>query len=123
MGLKHSVPGSFKYAFTGLKDALKKEPNFRIHLIIATLTVSAAIFLRFNPLEWIALIITIAFVLVSELFNTILENIVDIVSPEVKVEARVAKDVSAAVVLISAVTAVIVGILLFLPKIISLVDH
>jgi diacylglycerol kinase len=76
-----------------------------------------AFFLGFSPVEWIILAFTIAFVLILELINTTLEILVNIVSPEIKEEARIAKDVSAAVVLIGALLSLVVGAFLFLPKV------
>lgn len=74
--------------------------------------------LKLSSIEWAILTITIGLVLILEFINTSLEQIVDLVSPEIKEKAKVAKDVAAAGVLVSAVTAVLVGIFLFLPKII-----
>jgi diacylglycerol kinase len=104
----------------GLKRALTEEPNFRIHVILGTVASLLALILRFSPLEWLILVVTIFFVLVLELINTTLENIVDLVSPEIQAEAKVAKDVSASAVFLSAVFSIIVGLALFLPKIIAL---
>lgn len=117
MSKTHPTLMSFDYAFSGLRTALKKEPNIRIHLIIALLAIILAFFLNFNSVEWIILAFTIAFVLILELINTTLESLINMVSPEIKEEARIAKDVSAAAVLISAILSVIVGAFLFLPKI------
>lgn len=108
---------SFGYAFSGLKTALKNEPNIRIHLLISLLTIILAFFLGFSPVEWIILAFTISFVLILELINTSLEALVNIVSPEIKEEARIAKDVSAAAVLAAALLSVIVAGFLFLPKV------
>lgn len=117
MGFKHPITKSFLFAFEGIKTALKKEPNLRIHLIIAAVAIFAAMILGFNLLEWVILIITIGFVLTLELVNTALESIVNLVSPEIKEEAKVAKDVSAAAVFIAAAVSVLIGLFLFLPKI------
>lgn len=117
MSKTHSTLMSFGYAFSGLREALKKEPNIRIHLTLALLAITLALFLNFNPTEWIILAFTIAFVLILELINTTLEMLVNIVSPEIREEAKVAKDVSAAAVLIGALLSVVVAGFLFLPKI------
>lgn len=117
MSKTHPTLMSFGYAFSGLKAALKKEPNIGIHLIIASLAIILAFFFNFNPTEWIILAFTIAFVLILELINTALESLVNMVSPEIKEEAKVAKDVSAAAVFISALLSLVVGAFLFLPKI------
>lgn len=120
MSLGHSIPKSFSYAFQGLGKALKEEPNFRIHVIVGTIAAALALVLGFSALEWLILIVTIFFVLVLELINTTLENIVDLVSPEIRSEAKVAKDVSASAVFLSAVFAIMVGFALFFPKILLL---
>ena len=116
MGLSHPTAKSFSYAFTGLKTALKQEPNFRIHIVIALLALILAVFLKLTPIEWVLLIFTICFVLILELLNTSIESVVDLVSPELKPEAKIAKDVSAAMVLLSAFVAILVGVFLFMPK-------
>ncbi len=116
MGLKHSTSKSFKYAFCGLKTATKNEPNFRIHLVFAFMAIGLGTLLRLELLEWLFLTFTIFFVLVLELLNTVLEAMVNLVSPEVSPYAKIAKDVSAACVLLAAIMSVIVGAALFLPK-------
>ncbi len=116
----HSIAKSFEYAFNGLKVSVKQEPNLRIHLIIAAFAVSLAYVLDFRPLEWAVLVITISMVFILELVNTTLETLVDLVSPEIKDKAKIAKDVSAATVLLGALTAILIGLLLFLPKILPL---
>lgn len=117
MSQKENLIKSFSYAGTGIKDALKGEPNLRIHLMIGTIAIVLAFVLRFNTIEWAILFLTELFVLSMELINTVLEEIVDIVSPEKQEKARIAKDVSAAFVLLSAIAAAVVGLLLYLPKI------
>jgi diacylglycerol kinase len=119
MGLRHSTTKSFVYALDGLKTAFKKEPNFRVHVTIALVVLLVALFLKFNPIEWLILAFTISFVIALELLNTLLEAIVNLVSPDIKPDAKVAKDVSAAMVLVAATTSVLVGIALFLPKILK----
>ena len=120
MSVNSNIFTSFKYAIDGLKTAVKKEPNFRIHLLIATATLITAYILRFTTIEWLLISFTITLVLLLELVNTTLESIVDLVSPKISDKARIAKDVSAAAVFLSALFAVIVGLTLFIPKILSL---
>lgn len=122
MSKTHSTFSSFSYAFSGIRLALKNEPNIRIHFIVAILVAGIAYFLGFSRLEWIVLLFTIAFVLILELINTTLEEIVDMVSPGIRAKARVAKDVSAAAVLISALLALAIGAFLFLPKVLPLLN-
>ena len=122
MSKTHSTFSSFSYAFSGIRLALKNEPNIRVHFVVAVLVAVVAYFLKFTRLEWIVLAFTVAFVLILELINTTLEEIVDMVSPGVRQRARVAKDVSAAAVLISALLSVVIGGFLFLPKILPLLN-
>ncbi len=120
MSRKYPITKSFRFALSGLKSAFTKEPNFRIHVITAILALGAAYFLGLNSIEWLILSITIFLVIIFELLNTMLEAMVNLVSPELNAEAKIAKDVSAAAVLVSAIFSVIVGIVLFAPKLLLL---
>jgi len=80
------------------------------------LAIALGIVLKLSSVEWAILTITIGLVLISEFINTSLEQIVDLVSPEKQEKAKIAKDVAAAGVLVSAIVAVLIGALLFLPK-------
>ena len=120
MGLRHSTSKSFYYAFCGIKTAFKNEPNLRIHFVIAIAALSLGVFLGLSRIEWLILTFVIFWVISLELLNTVLEELVDLVSPEIIHHAKVAKDVSAAIVLLAAILSIIVGIILFLPKIINL---
>jgi diacylglycerol kinase len=119
MGM-HRISKSFGYAFSGLHTAIREEPNFRIHLIFAIFAMIFGILLGLTSIEWIVLIFTIFFVIVLELLNTVLEAMVDLVSPDLKPAAKIAKDVSAACVLTAAFMSILVGFLLFAPKILAL---
>ena len=116
MGLKHSTTKSFGYAFQGLKTAFLKEPNFRIHIFFAISALIVAGLLGLAPFEWIILTFTIFWVISLELLNTVLEALVNLVSPEVQPYAKTAKDVAAACVLMSAILSIMVGLILFVPK-------
>ncbi len=120
MSKKYSRIKSFEFAFEGVKTAIKNEPNFVIQLILAILVLILAAFFKFQPIEWLILILTISLVLILELINTSVEAIVDLVSEDVKDKAKVAKDVSAAAVLIASIMSIAVGVFLFLPKILVL---
>lgn len=115
-GVKHTTVNSFKFAVEGFKTGLKQEPHLRFHFAIASIALIAGFVLKLSRLEWLMLAITIFLVIILELINTVLEALVDLVSPEIKDKAKVAKDVSAAAVLFAAIFSVIVGILLFGPK-------
>ena len=115
--MRHIVK-SFKYAIDGIKESFQSEKNMKAHSILMFLAILLGLVLKLSSVEWAILIITIGLVLILEFINTSLEQIVDIVSPEKQEKARIAKDVAAAGVLISAIVAVLIGIFLFLPKII-----
>jgi diacylglycerol kinase len=120
MGMAHSVPRSFSYALQGLKTALKNEPNLRIHCVAAVIAMTVGAVLKLSSIEWLILVFTIFWVISLELLNTVLEAIVNLVSPEIVPYAKVAKDVSAACVLLAAGLSMIVGVILFLPKLLLL---
>ncbi|MDP2720414.1 MAG: diacylglycerol kinase family protein [bacterium] len=108
--------GSFRTAFSGLSHALNTQKNFQLQVFIGLVTVLAAWFLDFTRIEWLILIITISLVLVAELLNTVVEVVVDLaVKEKLLPDARLAKDVSAAAVLLLSIFAVFVGLLLFIP--------
>jgi undecaprenol kinase len=104
---------SFGHAIDGLAYLLRHEWNFRIHLAITLVVVVAAAVLGFDRLEWIALLLIIALVLVAEALNTALERLVDLVQPEIHPTARWAKDAGAAAVLLASLMAILIGLLLF----------
>lgn len=122
MSTKHSGLKSFKYAADGIKEAFYNEPNFRVHVIVAVVVLIAALYFQFTIEKLSILILTISFVIILELVNTAIEKVVDKISPNYSRLARVAKDVSAAAVLLSAFVAVLVGLLLFVPYILQLVS-
>lgn len=119
MSKRYSRIKSFKFAFSGIKEAIKNEPNFMVQVAIGAIAVLMAVYFKLSHIEWLVLLLTIALVLILELINTSLEAIVDLVSPEIKERAKVAKDVAAAAVLLSSISSVVVGGFLFLPKIIA----
>ena len=120
MSKLHSTQRSFIFAFNGIKETIKSEPNFRIQLVIGLLAIVMGIVLRLSTIEWAILSITIFFVLLLELLNTVIEVLVDIVSPQIQEKAKMAKDISAAMVLSSAILSLIIGSILFIPKILKL---
>ncbi len=120
MSKKNNIFGSFGYAFDGITKAFKNEPNFRIHVIAATLSLVAAYLLNFAAYEWLILVFAIILVIILELVNTAIETIVDMVSPRYSLKAKIVKDISAAAVMIAAFMAILAGIILFLPKILAL---
>lgn len=108
---------SFGYAFNGLKVMLKEEHNARIHLVCAVLAVALGAVLKISLPEWALLAVAIGAVLAAELFNSALENLADHLAPEKHEKIKKVKDLSAAAVLVSALAALAIGAVLFLPKI------
>lgn len=106
---------SFQYAFNGLNVLFKEEPNSVIHLIAALLVIILGLILSVTTVEWLALIFAIGFVFVMELVNTAIENICNFISPAQHVQIKRIKDLAAAGVLLSAITAAIVGLVVFVP--------
>jgi len=108
-----STTQSFGYAFNGIKTAFKQEPNFQIHVIVGVLVIFIGAISGISKFEWMLLIYAIFFVLILELFNTSIEAIVNLVSPDIHPKAKVAKDIAAAAVLFAALQAVIIGGVIF----------
>ena len=107
---------SFYYAFKGLKHMLKLQPNFLIHTAVAAAAVACGVIFEISSLEWVAVVIVIGFVLVMEVLNTVVEYLVDFVCQELDPVAGKIKDIAAAAVLIAAITSVVVGLVIFVPK-------
>ncbi len=112
---------SFEYAFAGLRVLLREEHNSWIHLAAAVCVGVAGIFFHISPMEWIAVVIVIGMVIASEIINSSLERTADFIKAERDDRKRDIKDLGAAAVLVSAITAAIVGMIVFLPKIITLI--
>jgi diacylglycerol kinase (ATP) len=111
---------SFKFAFRGLWSLVKNEHNSRIHFLAAIAAIAVGIFLKINLFDWCLLIIVIGLVFITELLNSSLEALADVVEPEWNERIRNAKDYAAAAVLISAIISFIVGGFIFVPKILAL---
>lgn len=106
----------FKYAFEGLHWAAKSQLNFRMHILMTFLAVSLGIYLRISYYEWMMVFSVIFTTLVLELMNTSLEQTTDAITKEFNPTIKHAKDVSAAAVFIYALYALLVGIMIFVPK-------
>ena len=110
---------SFIYAFKGIATLFTSQPNARIHGIVLTLVVVAGFYFKVERTEWLAIALVSALVLSAEAMNTAIEFVVDLVSPDYHPLAEKAKDVAAAAVLLAAFGAIIVGLIIFLPKIVN----
>lgn len=107
---------SFRYAFNGLRILLKEEHNFRIHLFALIVVLVTGYCVNLSTLEWGALVLAMGLVITAEIINTVLENMSDLIAPKKNSVIKKIKDIAAAGVLVSAITALLVGILIFLPK-------
>jgi len=109
----------FGYAFAGIGYALKTQLNFKVHCLATALVILLGWYFKLPAQDWFWIALACGFVMASELFNTAIEVLVDFVSPELHPKAKVIKDVSAAAVLIAAMTALAIGLIIFIPKIIG----
>jgi diacylglycerol kinase len=107
------------YAILGVINVTRTEKNFKIQILAAILVVTAGIIFQLTALEWISVVICIALVFIAEIFNTALEKLTDLVSPEWNEAAGVVKDISAAAVLVASVISVVCGGIIFLPRLID----
>lgn len=110
---------SFGFAFNGLKILFRDEINSRIHLVATGLVITASVYFELSAYEWIAVVFSIGLVFTAEIINSAIENIADFLTTENNNKIKIIKDLSAAAVLISAVTALTTGLIVFLPKILS----
>ena len=110
---------SLIHAYEGIRWAFTTQPNFTVHLTLSCIAVAGGLFFQVSPVEWMMITATIVFGLVCEIINTSLESITDLVTQEWRVKAKIAKDVAAGMMLIYAFGAVLIAIIIFLPKIIN----
>lgn len=114
---------SFRNAWAGLIKVTREELNFKIHLCVTIIDIIAGFVLQINTLEWIAIILCIGLVLSMEAMNTAVEHIANYLTSETDSRIKSIKDISAAAVLITSIISVIIGVIIFLPKIILLIQH
>jgi diacylglycerol kinase len=111
---------SFGNAFNGLRYALQTQRNARIHLTVTVIVLGIGFWLGLSLMEWCLIILCIGMVWMAELSNTVLENVVDLLSPDYHALAKIAKDVKAGVVVVASFSAVLVGVLILGPKLLLL---
>lgn len=111
---------ALKHAIDGIKYTFKNERNLKIQFVFAISTIVLALFLRLNFIEWAILVLTIGFVIFAELINTAFEIIMDVYSQEYNEKIKIVKDIASGAVWITSFISVIVGCLLFLPKLIKM---
>jgi diacylglycerol kinase (ATP) len=112
-GRPPTVLDSFNYAFEGIIHVLRTQRNMRIHFLVAGAVLVAAIAIGVSRIELIALMISIAFVLIAEMINTAIEGTIDVSTTSFDPNAKLAKDIAAGAVLIATVNAIVIGYLVF----------
>lgn len=117
---KYRVTHSFGFAFTGIGTAWKKGTNIRIQTCAGVLAVVLGLAFQISAPEWCAVVICIGAVIGGEAFNTALEDVVDLASPDIHPLAKSAKDMAAGGVLIMALASAVVGIIIFAPRVLNL---
>ena len=117
---RKKIINSFKYAFEGIKSSLRTERNIKIHFSMMILVIVAGILLDISTYEWMICIILFGMVIGGELVNTAIEEVTDLGTTEINPKAKLAKDIAAGAVLIMAITSAIIGLIIFIPKIILL---
>ena len=104
------------FAWNGIVQVMKRERNMRIHCVVALFTVLFGFIFQISRLEWITITIVIVLVFALEMMNSVCEQIIDYVKPEISMEAKIIKDMAAGAVLVAAIGSIIIGSLIFIPK-------
>lgn len=114
---------SFLHALDGIIWAIKTQPNFRIHLVLSGIALSLCWFFQVTSSEFIVIVFTIILGLSAEMINTSLEAMTDLITLEYRQNAKIAKDVSAGMMLLVALGAVVVGSIVFVPRMLTLITR
>ena len=117
---KHSI--GLSHAINGIVKTVKSQPNFRIHLFFTLAVVFLGIFFNITKTEWIIILFTVMWVIISEMINTSIESMVDLITSQYHQEAKLAKDIAAGTVLVGAIGSIIVGLAIFLPYFVNLIN-
>ena len=110
---------SLSHAFNGFIYLFKTQNNFRIHLLIPFLVVTLGILLKIKHVEWLIILLVIGLVWIVEAINTVFERLFDLLDETYNPIVKVGKDVAAATVLFSALISIIVGLVIFIPPLVS----
>jgi diacylglycerol kinase len=111
---------SFTYAWNGLKILLKEEHNARIHLVATIVVLIVSYLLKLSNIECVMITFAIGLVFITEIINSAIENIADFVSADKHDKIKKIKDLAAAAVLVSAFIAIVIGLLIFIPKLLNI---
>ncbi|WP_445506328.1 diacylglycerol kinase family protein [Niallia sp. 03190] len=115
--IKNSQLSSFRLALSGIKTAIISERNVKIHLIISIIVIVLGSYYNVSVTEWLVLFIVMGLVIAMEIMNTALERVVDLVTKEYHPLAKEAKDIAAGAVFIAALLSIVIGLIIFIPKI------
>ncbi|MEH7124099.1 diacylglycerol kinase family protein [Bacillus sp. JJ1532] len=118
---KNRLLHSFGYAMSGIKKAFKQEKNLNIHLFVSIIVILMGLLLSISILEWLIILLAIGGMLSLEMINSSIERVVDLVTEDYHPLAKAAKDMAAGAVLIFAIISVIIGLIIFLPKLALLI--
>lgn len=118
---KNPLYKSFGYAFEGIFTGIRKERNMKIHCFVMLCVIAAGCLFRISALEWCVCFILFGLILSLELVNTAVEAVVDLVTEERKPLAKIAKDTAAGAVLVAAIMAAASGLVIFVPKLMSII--
>lgn len=111
---------SFKHAFAGLHWAFTTQPNFRIHFVLSVLALALGLILGISRIEMVVIIFTVILGISAEMINTAIEAMTDLITKEWRTEAKIAKDVSAGMMLLTAIGATIVAGYIYIPYLVEL---
>ena len=118
---KKRLINSFKYAFDGLKYAFIYEQNLTVHILATIIVIIFGFLFKISIFEWLVLFLIIGLVIATELINTSIEATIDLITDEINPLAKIAKDTAASAVLVFGLTSLIIGALIFLPKIMNMI--
>ena len=118
---KKRLINSFKYAYEGIKYAFKYEQNILVHFLATFFVIMFGIFFKISSFEWLTIFLIIGLVIGTELINTSIEATIDLITDEVNPLAKIAKDTAPAAVLVLGFTALIIGAIIFIPKIVGVI--
>lgn len=114
---------SFRHAFRGIRYVFANEQNFRIQMMVALAAIVLAVIFAISRFEWLLLLLIIGLVLLLELVNTAVETMLDLLKPRLHVHVERAKDTMAAAVLVASLVGLIIGLFIFVPRIVELLGQ
>jgi diacylglycerol kinase len=113
---------SFYYAFRGLFKTFREEQNLKAQTVFGIIVIIVAPILKVSPLEWCALVIVIGMVIITEIINSAIERVTDVLKPRLSDYVKEIKDIMAAAVMLSSITAIVVGLIIFWPYLYNFVS-